>query len=167
MSRGRTASRQRSRQAALQVLYAIDQQESAERAAHRLEEGDAVRGDAPAPDARTEAAFEAACANFELPEGARAFAKELVHGVVQHRAVVDRAIARHATHWRIERMAVVDRNILRLGVYELRYAGLPASVAIDEAVELARRFGAERSPAFVNGVLDAVARALADSGDEL
>lgn len=166
MSRERTASRQRSRQAALQVLYAIDQQESAERAASRLERGEAEQGDAPAPDTRTEAAFDAACAHFELPEGARAFAKELVHGVAQHRGVIDRAIAQHATHWRIERMAVVDRNILRLGVYELRYAGLPASVAIDEAVELARRFGAERSPAFVNGVLDAVAHALVDSGED-
>jgi N utilization substance protein B len=145
--RARPVSRQRSRQAALQVLYAIDI-------------GRGVGG-----GASTEETFDAACAHFELPEGARAFAKELVHGVIAHREEIDRIIAMCATNWRVDRMAVVDRNVLRLGVYELRWMGLPASVAIDEAVELARRFGSEPSPSFVNGVLDAVMRT-SDSGGE-
>lgn len=151
MSRERTASRQRSRQAALQVLYAIDLS-----AAGRGRTKDAAR---EAALTTSEDAFAAACAHFELPEGARAFAKELVHGVEHNREAIDRAISEHSTHWRIDRMAVVDRNVLRLGVYELCFAEMPASVAIDEAVELARRFGGERSPAFVNGVLDAVSHA--------
>ncbi len=149
MSRARPVSRQRSRQAALQVLYAIDI-------------GRGVGG-----GVSTEEAFDAACAHFELPEGARAFAKELVHGVIAHGEEIDSIIAACATNWRIDRMAVVDRNVLRLGVYELRRTGLPASVAIDEAVELARRFGSEPSPSFVNGVLDAVTRMPNSSGGEL
>ena len=116
------ASRQRSRQAALQVLYAIDLREGS-----RGQTSDAAR---PPPPVTHDNAFDAACAHFELPEGARAFAKELVHGVAQNREAIDRAISEHATHWRIDRMAVVDRNVLRLGVYELHYAALPASVAI-------------------------------------
>lgn len=104
-------------------------------------------------------ALEATCTHFELPEGARAFAKELVHGVEQHRAQIDALIQEHAIHWRLERMAIVDRNVLRLGVYECRFAGVPAQIAIDEALELARRFGDDPSPRFVNGVLDAVAAA--------
>jgi N utilization substance protein B len=62
-------------------------------------------------------------------------------------------------------MAAVDRNVLRLGAYEILHTDAPAAVAIDQAVELARRFGAEGSPAFVNGVLDAVAREAGRAGD--
>ena len=139
MSRRGVHGRRRSREAALQVLYAMDLAE---------------RG--PAPDA--EAAFEAVAARFELPEGARAFAKELVAGVAARRAALDEALAAVSRRWRVERMAAVDRNVLRLGAYEILHVGTPPEVAIDEAVELARRFGGERSPAFVNGVLDALAR---------
>jgi N utilization substance protein B len=72
---------------------------------------------------------------------------------------LDALLARHASHWRVSRMAAVDRNVLRLGAYELLRTDAPAPVVIDQAVELARRFGGERSPAFVNGVLDAIAGA--------
>lgn len=120
-------------------------------------------GEGPTPD-RVEAAFEAVGGHFELPEGARAWAKELVTGVARHRGRIDALLAAHATHWRLERMAAVDRNLLRLAVYEMAWGGTPASIAIDEAIELARRFGSERSPAFVNGVLDAIARTLAQGG---
>jgi N utilization substance protein B len=105
-----------------------------------------------------EEAFEGVAANFDLPEGARAFAKELVLGVARHRADLDEVIGRYAQRWKIARMAAVDRNILRLGAYELLHSDAPAPVVIDEAVELARRFAGDRSPAFVNGILDAVAR---------
>ena len=84
------------------------------------------------------------------------FAAELVQGTVAHVAVIDEQIARHAEHWRMERMPAVDRNILRLAVYEMLFGGTPPAVAIDEALELARRYSNEESVQFVNGVLDAV-----------
>ena len=145
MSGTRHASRAQSRQAALQVLYSVD---VGRRAAETF-----------SPET-VDAALAAVEAHFELPEGARAYARELVLGVALHRDAIDRMLAGHATNWRIERMAAVDRNVLRLAIYEMGWAGLPASVAIDEAVELARRFGSDPSPAFVNGVLDAVAHTL-------
>ncbi len=137
-----SSSRHRSREAALQMLYAID-------LAQRRPAGDA---------ARAQEVFESVCENFELPEGARAFAKELVTGVTAQGPALDAEIARHAQRWRISRMAAVDRNVLRLGAFELLHSDAPAAVVIDEAVELARRFGGERSPGFVNGILDAIAR---------
>jgi len=106
----------------------------------------------------------------ELPEGARAFAKELVLGVASRRAEIDAVLASHARRWRVSRMAAVDRNILRLAVYELMHTDSPTAVVIDEAVELAARFGGDRSPAFVNGILDAAARSVrgerSDDDDE-
>lgn len=90
----------------------------------------------------------------------REFAERLVGGVVKERARLDRAIADHARHWRLERMAVVDRNVLRLAAWELLCdPETPAAVVIDEAVEVARRFGSEQSSSFINGILDAVRRA--------
>lgn len=140
------ATRSQSRQAALQVLFSIDVGQGG---------ADALVADA------VERALDVIAANFELPEAARAYAATLAHGVARHREEIDRLIAVHATNWRVDRMAAVDRNVLRLAVYELGWEQLPRSVAIDEAVELARRFGADPSPAFVNGVLDAVANTLA------
>lgn len=84
------------------------------------------------------------------------FVADLVRGTVLHLAEVDAQIAKHAEHWRMERMPAVDRNILRLAVYEIKRGGTPAAVAIDEALELARKYSGEESVQFVNGVLDAV-----------
>jgi N utilization substance protein B len=84
------------------------------------------------------------------------FVADLVRGTVENVAEVDEQITKHAEHWRMERMPAVDRNILRLAVYEIKCAGTPAAVAIDEALELARKFSNEESVQFVNGVLDAV-----------
>ena len=86
------------------------------------------------------------------------FVADLVRGTVEHVAEVDQQITKHAEHWRMERMPAVDRNILRLAVYEIKCAGTPPAVAIDEALELARKFSNEESVQFVNGVLDAVHR---------
>jgi N utilization substance protein B len=89
------------------------------------------------------------------PPQAREFALALVQGVLEHLAEIDRHVSQQAEHWRIERMAAVDRNILRLALYELLYApDTPPAVVIDEAVELAKRYGSEHSGPFVNGVLD-------------
>ncbi len=93
------------------------------------------------------------------PEGTatRNFAERLVRGVLEHREAIDRALQRVSEHWRLERMPVVDRNVLRLGAYELLYEHeIPPAVAIDEAIEIAKRFGGESSAAFINGVLDAL-----------
>ncbi len=84
------------------------------------------------------------------------FLEQLVRGTVDKAGEIDALISGHAEHWRIERMPAVDRNILRLAIYELRNTETPPAVAIDEALELARRFSTEESVQFVNGVLDAV-----------
>jgi N utilization substance protein B len=86
------------------------------------------------------------------------FAEILVRGVIDSVAGIDEQITKHAEHWKIARMPTVDRNILRLAVYEMLRTDTPAAVAIDEALELAKRFSGEESVHFVNGVLDAVRR---------
>ena len=70
------------------------------------------------------------------------------------RAEIDALLVERADNWTLERMAVTDRNILRIGAYEMLHGGTPERVAINEAVELAKRYGARQSPHFVNGVLD-------------
>lgn len=88
---------------------------------------------------------------------ARPFAARLVCGVLEHREEIDRALGETAEHWSLARMAVVDRNILRLGACELLHCGdVPAKVALDEAINLARRFSTEEACAFVNGILDRI-----------
>jgi N utilization substance protein B len=82
------------------------------------------------------------------------FARSLLAGVRKHRTEIDKLLVERADNWTLERMAVTDRNILRLGAYEMLYGGTPDRVAINEAVELAKRYGAKQSPHFVNGVLD-------------
>jgi N utilization substance protein B len=87
-------------------------------------------------------------------------AEELAQGVITSVGELDAAAAGASDNWRLNRMAVIDRNILRLGIFELRRGEVPPKVAIDEAVRLAHWFGGARAPAFVNGVLDGVARSL-------
>jgi N utilization substance protein B len=82
------------------------------------------------------------------------FARELVAGVRRHRAEIDAALERIAANWSLHRMAATDRNVLRLGAYEILHAETPNRVAINEAVELAKRFGSAQSAQFVNGILD-------------
>lgn len=104
------------------------------------------------------AELEAFLRHFDGGEQANAFALELVRGVLQHGAEIDRLIAQCCEHWRLERLSKVDRNILRLATYELlERPDVPVSVVINEAVEIARRYGTEDSSPFVNGVLDAIA----------
>ena len=82
------------------------------------------------------------------------FARSLVAGVRKNRAEIDKQLVERADNWTMERMAVTDRNILRLGAFEILFGGTPGRVAINEAVELAKRYGGKQSPQFVNGVLD-------------
>lgn len=84
------------------------------------------------------------------------FAELLFKETLKNRSHIDELIRRHAQHWKLERMAAVDRNILRLAISEFLYAETPPVVAIDEAIEIARRFSTAESSQFVNGILDAV-----------
>jgi transcription antitermination protein NusB len=86
------------------------------------------------------------------------FMEQLARGTVADVLEIDKKIGAKSEHWRLDRMAVVDRNILRLAIFELGQAALPAPVIIDEALELARQFSNDESLAFINGVLDAVHR---------
>ncbi|BBO33583.1 transcription antitermination factor NusB [Lacipirellula parvula] len=87
-------------------------------------------------------------------EEQREFAKLLVLGVKRNQAELDALLADKAEHWSVGRMPATDRNLLRLGAYEIRYSDTPHRVAINEAVELAKRYGTANSPQFINGILD-------------
>jgi len=91
------------------------------------------------------------------------FARSLVAGVRKNRQHLDEVLIQSVENWSLKRMPVTDRNVLRLGVFEILFTDTPDRVAINEAVELARRFGTQHSAHFVNGVLD---RVLKDAGDE-
>jgi len=96
-----------------------------------------------------------------LQEAREAFdyARKLVEGTVAHREEIDALLRAQADNWRLERMPAVDRNVLRLAVYELMHElDVPKLVVLDEAVELAKRFGSEQSGRFVNGLLDGLLR---------
>jgi N utilization substance protein B len=124
--------RSRAREVALQLLFQRDHNPSVDRAqAGRF-----------ARDRLRDPALEAFCMS-------------LYDGVASHHADIDQRLAEAAENWRLPRMPTVDRNVLRLGAYELLFEPeTPPGVAIDEAIELARRYGSADSPAFVNGVLD-------------
>lgn len=96
----------------------------------------------------------------DLDETAREFATRLAAGTLQNLELLDDRIRSRAEHWRISRMAVVDRNILRLAVYEFLYEPTPRTVAINEALEIARRFSTYEATQFINGILDAIKRDL-------
>lgn len=86
------------------------------------------------------------------------FAESLVRGVLDHRDALDAAVERYSHRWRIDRMSRIDRNILRLAAFELMFGPpLPSRVVLNEAIELAKRYGSEDSSAFINGILDRVA----------
>lgn len=92
------------------------------------------------------------------------FATEMVRGVMESREAIDARIEAASENWRLARMPVVDRNILRLGTWELvNRPDIPTNVAINEAIELAKRFGGAESRAFVNGLLDRIAAELGRS----
>jgi len=91
----------------------------------------------------------------QAPPVARDFAVALASGVTARREEIDASLELQADNWRLERMAVVDRNVLRLAMFELLFqTETPPAVVIDEAIEVAKRFGSERSGQFINGVLD-------------
>jgi N utilization substance protein B len=148
--------RRTARAYAMQVLYALDG-----KADERAADGDGA-GWASLAVAQWDQAFEL---DIELDDATRAFARTLVERAVTEAARVDELIASASRNWRLERMSRVDRNILRLATGELLPASTgaaptPVRIVINEAIELAKRFGTAESAAFVNGILDRVAAAL-------
>jgi len=93
-------------------------------------------------------------------DSTRKFANQLFEGAVAEIEASDKLVEKLAENWRLERLAVVDRSILRLAIYELRFGTAPAKVAIDEALELAKKFSSAESPAFLNGILDAAYKSI-------
>jgi len=143
------ASRRRAREYALQVLYDVDL--SSAEATSALDDlwGTLVDGEGIDDDVRPAEGEEVT------------FAQRLVDGVNTSRDEVDALIEQCSTNWRLARMPIVDRNILRIAGFELtQCSDIPATVTINEAVELAKRFGAADSRAFVNGIVDRMARNL-------
>lgn len=95
-------------------------------------------------------------------DAARRFATELIKGVTEHRTEIDAQISRSTTNFHLSRLAIVDRNVLRVAVFEMLHSPeVPPVVAINEAIDIARKFGDTESGRFVNGVLDHIASALA------
>ena len=133
-------SRRKARECALQMLFAADVAE--------MPAADVVRS------------YWAELGEPELDESARAFATRLASQTLSNLELLDERIRSRAEHWRISRMAVVDRNILRLAVYEFLYEPTPRTVAINEALEIARRFSTYEATQFINGILDAIKRDL-------
>jgi transcription antitermination protein NusB len=95
-------------------------------------------------------------------DNTRAFANKLFEGAAKEADELDALIVQHAQNWRLERMAIIDRAVLRLAIYELRIAETPPKVVLNEAVDLAKKFSSEDAGAFVNGILDAVNKALVE-----
>ena len=89
--------------------------------------------------------------------GVRTFATNLLNGVIAHQATIDEKITKYTANYELKRISAVDRNILRMAIYEMLYADdVPPIVAINEAIDIAKKFGTEESGKFVNGVLDRV-----------
>ncbi len=131
--------RRKAREVALQFLYQLDLHSD----------------DDPTPHA------EEFWTRHPVDDETRAFADALVRGTKQNQVKVDETIQQYTEHWDLERMAVVDRNILRLAAYELLWRGdVPARVAINEAIEIAKKFGTTESSRFINGVLDRIHKEL-------
>jgi transcription antitermination protein NusB len=101
------------------------------------------------------------CDNFTPPRKGRAFFYDLVKGVHLARAVIDGIVEGYSDNWKVFRMPRVDRNIIRMAVYEmLWHEDIPYKVSINEAIDIGKRFGADDSGAFINGILDRIRKAL-------
>ena len=137
-----TGLRRKARVLALQVLYEID-----------------------SCNHKTEEVLTRTIRESSLPELATGFTSKLVKGIVQNKQAIDDGIRRFAPLFPLEQIAIIDRNILRLAVYEILFDGdVPVKAAVNEAVELAKAFGGDSSPKFINGVLGSV---IANSDDLL
>jgi len=115
----------------------------------------------------TDAALERYVKVFPYQEDIVAYTRFLLSGVVKEQEKLDRCIATASENWKIGRITYVDKNILRVAIYEMLYSPeVPPKVAIDEALELAKKFGAEDSKDFINGILDRVLKDYYEKGEE-
>src|SRR5467141_3943459 len=133
-------SRRKARECALQMLFAADVSQT--------------------PPDELVKTYWSELGETEIEDAAREFATRLAVGTLAHTNELDERIRVRAEHWRIARMAIVDRNILRLAVYEFLHETTPRTVAINEALEIARRFSTYEATQFINGILDAIKRDL-------
>jgi N utilization substance protein B len=101
-------------------------------------------------------------ANARAQKSTREFANQLFENAAARAAELDPIISTHAQNWRIERISAIDRAILRLAIAELRTAGTPPKVVLNEAVELAKKFSSEEAASFINGILDAAMKSFAE-----
>ena len=130
--------RSKSREIALQVLYQVD-----------------------VGNNDVEEAFNLFWHNFAPSEDLKDFSQIIVQGVYHHIEEIDAIIEHYSEHWRLKRMSIVDRNILRSAIFELMFcADVPTKVVLNEAVELGKKFGSNKSGSFVNGILDKVAHSI-------
>lgn len=105
-------------------------------------------------------------AEFAADFDDKPFVENLTNGVLEHQREIDSTITKYAPQWPLEQITLVDRNVLRIGIYELKFnTDIPAKVAINEAIELAKTFGGESSGKFVNGVLGAIFRDMTAAGE--
>ena len=131
--------RRKAREAALQMLYRLD--------------------DPNLPDGIDFGRLDQELNHFEIQNKVLDFTRDLVRGTFLHREEIDQKLEKLSDRWKISRMPTIDRNILRMALYELIYEPkTPPPVVIDEAVEMAKKFAAEQSPQFLNGILDAFVR---------
>lgn len=147
-------TRRHARELALQGLYALEF--AGKSAVTAVEE---ARAWASEPESADEDLMELVRLGGEPLD----FATDLIHGVFANRAAVDQVLTEASTNWKLSRMAMVDRNILRLAAYELLYrADIPPKVALNEAIEIGKKYGTAESSAFINGILDRVAAVAAE-----
>jgi N utilization substance protein B len=129
--------RRKAREHALQILFLLD-----------------IRKEKPSA-----AVLKHFWAEYKPDDEVKDFAEEIVKGTYKHILKINQLIHQCAKNWSLDRMAVVDRNVLRMAIYEILYRiDIPTSVTINEAIEIAKKFGTDESGAFVNGILDRVAR---------
>ena len=132
------SSRRKARELALKVLYQKDSTSSG-----------------------WEETFDYSADEMEIDEECKKFAKKLTKGTIKNLELIDAKISEFSKHWQISRISVVDRNILRLACYEILFEKkIPNAVSIDEAIELSKKYSAEESKSFINGVLDAIRKSL-------
>ena len=127
-------TRRRARELAMQALFYMDAQQN----------------DAPSM-------LERFCENFTLPQKVRPFFLKLVNGVLAEQPQIDSLIERYSKNWKVQRMSCVDRNVMRVAVYEMLYCpDIPPKVSINEAIDIAKKFGTDESGAFINGIVDRI-----------
>ena len=136
--------RRRGRETALKLLYAIDLTQQ------------------PADDV-----LHASWLDTVVPEAVRGFSITLVAGVMTHRDEIDNLVQECSMNWSLERIGIIERNILRFAIYELLFLpDIPPNVTINEAVEVAKRYGTDEAPSFINGILDRIKQEVETRGGD-